>query len=481
MNRMLTLSATALLAACATLEEAASPVFEPYTLKGPNGAEVGGEIATLEVPEYRADPASRRIKLRFVRLPSTAVDPGDPVVYLAGGPGGSAVGAAQSPRHAFFNRLREVGDVILFEQRGTGLSDALPVCEAAPFDAGRTLDRANFVAAYRKGFEQCLAFWRASGADIRGYTTAESAADLEDLRIALNAKRLNLVGISYGTHLGMGALKRRLPVGRAAFTGLEGLDQTVKRPAHFDAFLARVAASLEESPAASAYPDLLAMMRRVHARLDREPAVIRVAGPDGAQSEARIGLFPIQMLTAFLYIADPVRIARLPEPYARMDRGDFQSAGETIYGAALQEFGRMRGMPELMDHASGVSPRQQALVRAEAATALLGDAGNFPMPHIADLAPDLVLPDEFRRPLSTAVPVLIVTGTMDGRTPIESQEEVLSQFRRATRLVVVNGGHNIFEQSEAAQEEIVRFLKTGRISTGETKLPPPAFVAPAAR
>lgn len=94
---------------------------EPYTLTGPGGAQAQGELVTLSVPENRANPNTRPITIKFVRLPATGAKPGFPVVYLAGGPGGSAVGNGQGVRFAFFNRLREVGDVILLEQRGTGL------------------------------------------------------------------------------------------------------------------------------------------------------------------------------------------------------------------------------------------------------------------------------------------------------------------------------------------------------------------------
>jgi pimeloyl-ACP methyl ester carboxylesterase len=447
-----------------------APTFVPYVLKGPNGAQAEGELGAISVPEVRANPNARRITIRFVRLRATSAAPGYPIVYLAGGPGGSAVGNGQGVRFAFFNRLREAGDVILLEQRGTGLSDTLPLCETKPFDPSKPLDRANFADTYRGELARCIAFWRAGGADVAGYNTWESAADLEDLRRALGAEQLNLVGLSYGTHLGMAALKRGVRVHRAVFAGLEGLDQTVKLPAHFDAFLARVAAALRADPKGASYGDLIGTMRRVHARLEREPVTVTVGG-----TPVRLGAFGVQILTSFLFISDPERIAQLPGFYAMMDSGNFQLAGETLLRAAQAEFSRMRGMPQLMDLASGVSRARGATSRAQAATALLGEAGNFPMPQIADVAPALVLPDAFRAPLATEVPTLLVMGTMDGRTPIESQEELLPQFRRATRLTAINGGHNIFEQSEDVQREIVRFLLRGDTGTGAITLAPVSF------
>lgn len=441
---------------------------EPYTLVGPNGAKADGELVTMMLPENRANPQARRIAVRFVRLPATGAKPGYPVVYLAGGPGASAVGNGQGVRFAFFNRLREAGDVILLEQRGTGLSDTLPACETQPFDPARPLDRGNLSDTYRRELARCIAFWRSGGVDVAGYNTAESAADLDDLRRALGVERLNLVGLSYGTHLGMAALKRGVPVYRAVFAGLEGLDQTVKLPAHFDAFLARVAA-------ASGDPNLLATMKRVHAHLEREPVTLTVNDPGGKPMQVRLGAFAVQLLASYAFISDPDRIARLPEIYAAMDAGLYQPAADLIARALMPELARMKGMPQLMDLASGVSRPRLELARRQAGSALLSDAGNFPMPQIHDIAPDLVLGDDFRAPLATEVPTLLVMGTMDGRTPVESQEELLPQFRRATRLMAVNAGHNIFEQSEAIQQEIVRFLQTGAVGTNQVALPPLEF------
>ncbi len=452
---------------------------EPYMLSGAGGAQAEGELATLMVPESRARTDSRLIPLRFVRLRSTAASPGYPVVYLAGGPGGSAVRNGQGVRFGFFNRLREVGDVILLEQRGAGLSNTLPRCDFRGGDPNRVMDRDWFISSYRAELARCIAFWRESGVDVAGYNSAESAADLDDLRRALAADKLNLVGLSYGTHLGMAALKAGLPVHRAALAGLEGLDQTVKLPAHFDAFFERVGAAVRADPAAAPlWPDLTAMMRRVHSRLEGDPAEVTVKDGEGKPVTIRLGAFPVQMLAGFLFISDPERLADLPGFYARMDAGDFQMVGTMLYRALQGEFARMDGMPQLMDLASGISPERLESALAQTPRAVLGDAGNFPMPQMRDVAPELVLGDDFRRPLATRVPTLLIMATMDGRTPIESQEELLPQFRRATRLTVINGGHNIFEQSEAVQAEIVGFLRDGAVSTNRIELPPVRFKVP---
>ena len=70
--------------------------------------EIPAEIGSFEVKENRKNKNSRTIKLSFVRFKSTSEKAGSPIVYLAGGPGGSGINAAGGPRHDLFMALREL-------------------------------------------------------------------------------------------------------------------------------------------------------------------------------------------------------------------------------------------------------------------------------------------------------------------------------------------------------------------------------------
>ncbi len=97
---------------------------EPYAFKSRGGVITEAEIGTLIVPYDRSDAAdSETIALRFVRFRATTDDPGPPLVYLAGGPGGSGIGSARGRRFELFMKLRQLGDVIAWDQRGTGVSE----------------------------------------------------------------------------------------------------------------------------------------------------------------------------------------------------------------------------------------------------------------------------------------------------------------------------------------------------------------------
>jgi pimeloyl-ACP methyl ester carboxylesterase len=452
--------------------------LSPYSFEA-HGKSIASEKGEFWVMENRADPKSRRIKLSFVRFLSTNPHKGAPIVYLAGGPGGSGIAAAKGARFPIFMALREVADVIAFDQRGTGWSNDIPLCETMHgFSLDRPLTPESSAVVLNKAAKECLQFWERAGIDISGYTTHESANDLEDLRKVLGASKLKLWGISYGSHLALATLKRYPDsVERAVLAGLEGLHETVKLPAYTDNFFARVQSAIAADPEAlRAYPDFTGTMRRVHSKLETTPVKATVKDKEGKDVEFVIGKFDVQLAAAWS-ISDPAAIARVPAMYALMDAGEFSQVATMLY-QYLRSPGanHFRGMPEAMDGASGISKARAQVVRDQAKTSLLGDALNFPMPHMAEAFKSLDLGEGFRSPVRTAVPTLMFSGTLDGRTYPESAAQIAAGFTHATLVTVENGGHNIFEAVPEIPGMILAFMQGKPITTTKLTLPPPAFV-----
>jgi len=87
----------------------------------------------LIVPENRADPSGRMIRLHVAIFASTDANPApDPVIHLVGGPGGSALDAAQFILKRGGEDILKRRDYILFDQRGTKFSDPYLFC--LPYD-----------------------------------------------------------------------------------------------------------------------------------------------------------------------------------------------------------------------------------------------------------------------------------------------------------------------------------------------------------
>jgi len=450
---------------------------EPYEFRTADGTTVAAEIGELTVPENRSQRDSRMLRLRYVRFPATTKTPGSPIVYLAGGPGGPGIEMARLERFPMFMALRDVADVIAFDQRGTGMSNDVPICESGvhtpPLDTALTPE--GLRQAMHQAAAVCQRFWRDRGIDIAGYTTQQSAADLDDLRKALGASKLTLWGISYGAHLAFAALKQFEPrIDRVVIASGEGLDQTIKMPAHTDAFFARFSEALRVGNPGVATPDVPALLRRVHERLAQRPVSVAVKNAAGETVTVVVNTYAVQLLAASS-ITDPPATVRLIKLYEAMDRGDFSRVAQIFL--SLPSTITLRGMPEAMDIASGVSNTRLAVIEQQAKTSLLSDLLNFPMPQLRGQLGVPDLGEQFRAPVKTAVPTLLVMGTLDGRTYLEAQSDNLRGFSNHYQINVENAGHNVWMTSPEITPAVIAFLK-GTFLKGQQTLPERIATAP---
>ncbi len=459
--------------ALAAPQERAPVELRDHEFRARSGASVAARIGSFVVPENRSFEGSRDLTLRFVLLPSTAEEPGSPIVYLAGGPGGSGIQAGRGTRFAMMDALRALGPVVLLDQRGTGQSDGPPSVPAtgwsAPLD--EPADAASLVAAAAAGLERAGEVWRAAGVDLDGYTTEESADDLADLAAALGVERLRLVGISYGTHLALATMRRHPAlVERAVLAGVEGPDHTFKLPSEQQALLERIAGWIAADPeAAERWPDFLGALGRVLRRLEEQPVTV----------ETDAGRRVVCAIDVRRHVAGALRgpesFRGLPALVARLEAGDFAELAERLPGLRS---GGFEIMPLAMDLASGASPERLERIRREATTTLLGDAINLPEGRLAGVLGVRDLGAGFRAPLVSDVPVLAISGTADGRTPPSNAEEVLATLANGHHLVLEGAGHSdpLFLSSPEILARMLRFLAGETPSLERIRLDPPRFV-----
>ncbi len=442
-------------------------VFETWS-----GLKIDAYKGSMLVPENRNAKDSRMIPVRYVRLPATGDKAGFPIVYLAGGPGGSGI-MAINYRYNMFMALREYGDVIALDQRGTGDSNIVPECRSHQIvpTVSKTSDK-QFIEYHRNAVKECLSFWKSEGADIAGYNTIENALDLDALRQQLGAKKVVLWGTSYGSHLALAALKvMDDKIDRVILSSAEGLDQTVKLPTRTDAYFDRLQAAINTQPEAKAlYPDIKALIQRVHDKLDENPVFMQLTLRDGTKVDYQLQRKDMQLLATSL-IADPDKAAMLLDLYSTLDQGKTPSLDHIpgrMLPVGLAEPGSpiaLSAMATGMDIASGIDSNRKVAVAKQAKTALLRDYMNFSY-HFGGIAPELDLGDDFRLPPTSDVPVLLLSGTLDGRTYVESQHEAVAGLSNVTTVTVENAGHNLFDlPSDAIQDAINRFMEGKPVSS----------------
>ena len=149
----------------------------------------------LPVPEDRANPAGRQIRLQVAVIPALANDPAaQPLFALAGGPGGAST-RQFGWLPTVFASVHATRDIVLVDQRGTGNSNQL-IMPPSPDTNGLADDQAD----------AALATWAADyfgslDADPALYTSTVAADDLDDVRAALGYDQIDLYGPSYGATL----------------------------------------------------------------------------------------------------------------------------------------------------------------------------------------------------------------------------------------------------------------------------------------
>lgn len=133
----------------------------------------------------------------------------DPVLYLAGGPGSPAGLDGKTMNDYWLDWFQKKSalkrDLILFDQRGSGLSKPALACEGYPEllasvlgNPGSPQDNAR---RYREASRQCQQQLQQRGMPLAELGTAYNAADVHDLMQLLGYAQWNLLGVSYGTRL----------------------------------------------------------------------------------------------------------------------------------------------------------------------------------------------------------------------------------------------------------------------------------------
>ena len=415
----------------------------------------------VRVPETRAATSRGTIDLAVVRVRRPGAQPGRSAhVVLAGGPGDSGVSLVTGLVRQGGASIWELfdGDIIGIDQRGTGRSRPLLTTTALyqlpldrPGSAEEWLPRVLAVnRAVADGF-------RKQGVHLEAYNTQESADDIDAVRRALGYERLTLWGRSYGTHLALATLARHPAlVSRLVLISPEGPDHTWKLPSEVDAVLER----LEDRGA----PGLTANIRSVLSRLRESPVTVTITHPlTGADASVTLGAFDVQWLTADA-LGDPRLVATVPAAFEQMAAGRFESFAQ-VAAVRRSRAGVQSAMKQMMDLSSGASPERRERIEREAAGALLGNAINFPGMFLADAwAPVRDLGSPFRRPVQSSVPVLIVTGDLDPRTPVRNAREIAATLPAARVVVLENATHQFdLFGSPRLREVIVAFFRGEKV------------------
>ncbi|WP_430783384.1 alpha/beta hydrolase [Actinoplanes sp. G11-F43] len=216
----------------------------------------GAQCGFLVVPLDYAKPGGTKIKIAVSRINHKSTDAEYQGVMLTnpGGPGGSGLGLPVIGE-SVPGGAGDYYDWIGFDPRGVGSSVPALTCDPnytgynRPFYVPVTKKLEKTWLAKAKGYAQACD--RAGGALLDHLKTTDTVADMESLRKALGAHKINYYGFSYGTYLGqVYATKYPDRVRRFVFDGVvnpervwydANLDQDIQFDKNMDVYFAWIA------------------------------------------------------------------------------------------------------------------------------------------------------------------------------------------------------------------------------------------------
>ncbi|HEU4975846.1 MAG TPA: alpha/beta hydrolase [Baekduia sp.] len=398
------------------------------------------------------------------------------VVALSGGPGQPSLPFAESFRDTLRPALRH-RRLVLVDQRGTGRSGALRC---------RGVQRLGTLDVVETRLVRACA--RHLGPARQAYATTDSVQDLDALRAALGARRLELMGVSYGTYVAV-QYARRYPRRTAGLildsvVGPDGIDT------YFMDTFARLPRILREQclrgRCRGATRDPLADLARLTARLQRGPLRGTVVDEHGRRQASAIHdeselvlMIMSGDLNPWMQNAFPAAIAAAvhgdPTPLLRLRRpsqGPPTSVKDFSVGLNVTTTCADVRLPYALD--APLPERVPAWLHGTDATPASAFAP-FSRHAVIDTSTAhdcLRWPrgDRFTPPSLAPLPdvrALVLSGRWDTRTPTENARELLPSLPHGQLLTVGGTGHDVLDSdiTGCAAKALRRFAAERRIGT----------------
>jgi pimeloyl-ACP methyl ester carboxylesterase len=434
----------------------------------------------VTVFENRHAGIGRQIQLWVVVLPSlssTASD--DPLFFLAGGPGQAAAQLASQIRIAF-RHVQRTRDIVLVDQRGTGMSNPLNCRSSA--SSLREMTEGSEAALAR--LRRCLDGY---DADVRLYTTDIAMDDLDDVRESLGYDRINLYGGSYGTRAALVYLRQHGEHVRSIV--LDGVAPTDMRLPLFTARDAQhaldkaLADCAADHACGQTFPALASRIGNLITSLDQHPRRVRITHPrTGIAEEVDVDARLVSSVI-FSALYSPLTASVVPALVDRAEKDDFQ--GLFALALAGEDAGENMSIGMQLsvlcsEDASRVSSEELA---RETSKSVFGSHLIGSQLDACAMWPRGTVPADYYRPVVSDVPVLVLSGEVDPVTPPVWGASVVKHLSHGLHVVVPSTGHGVV-MTPCGNRIVREFIERGSVDGLDTACVaavrrPPFFLSPA--
>ena len=439
--------------------------FAPCRLPGVDGE---ARCGSYEVYEDRRARKGRRVALKIAVAPALGSKPAsDALFILAGGPGGAATENADFFARVFA-KVREERDIVMVDQRGTGGSNGLH-CDLYGENLQGHLGDLFPVEAIKV----CRAEWERR-ADLRLYTTPIAMDDLDEVRAALGYERINLFGTSYGTRAAQVYMRQhpsriRSVILKGATPVSDNIPPVIARDAQRSLDIVFDDCARNEA-CRQAFPNLKQEFADVLARFEK--GSVTVEAPDGktgktSQVELSRGAFATTLRSL---LQNVTAIAQLPMMIHQAYNGDYTPfVNNTLSIRREASKGLSYGMFLSILNAEDLPLIDPKQVERESAGAFMGDYYYRQIAQAGALLPSGAAPPNYKEPVRSETPVLIVSGYLDSSTPPENGDKIARHLPNSLHVVARYGSHGYSTNFSPCVDQLMAdFITRGSVKGLDT-------------
>ena len=428
---------------------------------GPGFPGIKARCGTFERHEDPSDETSPLLALSVAIVPALSLEPEpDPFVPIAGGPGQSTFEFYSLLARAF-EEIRRTRDIVLLDQRGTGDSARME-CDIGDEVVEGQLTTEETIALT----EKCLA---ALPHKPEFFTTSVAVQDLEALRLALSSPQFNVYGASYGTRVAQHFARQHPDSTRSIV-----LDGVVPPQLALGAIIAVEAQNAlnnifdrctESAACNERFPEIAEEFAALEERLNRDPVLVDLANPLSGLRET-ISFGDAELAAAIRLMSySPHTVALMPLLIHEAARENYVP----LAAQYLMVMDRMTDSLAIGMHNAVVCTEdapfydEDGADRAGLGSTYIGPLMVEALDAICSVWPAGLLDPDFKKPLSSDIPVLLLSGDADPVTPPYFGDMAAVDLGNAAHLTGRHQGHG--QAATGCMPEVMaRFVETKSVA-----------------
>jgi pimeloyl-ACP methyl ester carboxylesterase len=459
-----------LFVSAAIAQDAPAVSYEPMDgCFTPIMVELEYECGYVTVPAFYDGRTDSTLRLAVVRIFATGEEAKNPVFFMDGGPGGSLLinlgldqislvvelGMADDPAAVTpLLDMLETRDFVVFSQRGTQFSEPMLICEEAEAigkaAAIEGLDPEVASERSLNALRACVDAYTADGTDFNAFNNFANADDVNAVRQALGYDQIVFYGESYGAQLGQHVMQRHPGILEAVI--LDGVNALAKVEWTQDSGLVleqgirqMLATCAADAACAAHFPNPETLLDDAFARVQEAPITAVYTATDGSSFDVVVKpeLLAEVMETMFV---DAQQRGGIPLALAALRDGDASwiaaAVGDEVTKPA--EVVPIAGLMHMAMVCSDDPPQSEPTYDQTDYSEFAALTEQVFAASYADQCAVLNverLPDESDVDVSLDVPVLVLSGGLDVRTPPFRNQQVADALPNSRVITFDLGDH----------------------------------------